>query len=115
MLIAVFSVVNRIMGDNTILPGYTITAKAAVFAERVLVSSTVKARDEKEAAASVRVRISYPDGTGRIELDDFLPVEDGARQIYHGSLGRDPAQTQVKIDFFTNAAIGSMTARIKDE
>ena len=115
MLFAVFSVVSRIMGDNTVLPGYTVTAKASVFGERVLVSTTVKARDEKEEAASVRLRISYPVGGGRIELDDFLPAEDGSQQIYRGSLGRDQTQTQIKIDFFTDVAMGSITVRIKDE
>jgi hypothetical protein len=115
MLFAVFSIVSRFMGDNTVLPGYTVTAKASVFGERVLVSATVKARDAKEEAVLVRVRISYPEGGGRIELDDFLPAEDGAQQIYRGSLARDETQTQVEIDFFTDAARGSITTRIKDE
>ncbi len=115
VLIAVISAVSRTMGDNTILPGYAISAKAAVFGDRVLVSTSVKAREEKKEPASVRVHISYPDGGGRIELDDFLPAEDGEKQIYRASLDRDPAQTHVKVDFYSETGVGSITARIKDE
>ena len=38
-----------------------------------------------------------------------------AEQIYRGSLVYDPVQSHVRIDFYTAAATGSMTARIKDE
>ena len=115
MLVIVFSVVSRIMGDNTILPGYSITVKASVFGDRALVSTTVKAREERETADSVRIRISYPDGSARIELDDFLPAADGEERIYRGSLRLEPEQGEVKVDFFSADGIGSMTARIKEE
>jgi len=113
MLIAVLSVVNRLMGDNTILPGYTISAEASVSGDRVLVIIKVKARDDSETAEQVRIRIGYPEGRDRIELNDFLPTEDNSEQIYRGSLRHDQTQTQVRIAFFAGTSAGTMTAKIK--
>jgi hypothetical protein len=115
MLFAVFSVVSRLMGDNTILPGYTISAKAATFGDRVLVSATVKARETAEGESPIRVRFSYPDGGTRVEVDDFLPTEKGEKRIYRGALIHDPGREEVRIEFFSPDAMGSLNTRIKEE
>ncbi len=115
ILFVVISVVTRLMGDNTVIPGYTVSASATVFGDRVLVSAKVTAREDSEQSKSVRVRIGYTEGGYRIELDDFLPAAQGVEEIYRGSLIRDSSQKQVKIEFYTDDASGSMTARIKAE
>jgi hypothetical protein len=115
MLFAVFSVVSRLMGDNTILPGYTISAKAAMFGDRVLVSTTVEAREDSEVEPSLRVRFSYPDGKGRVEVIDFLPATKGEKQIYRGALVGDPNQNKVYIELISGEKSGSLEARIKGE
>ena len=115
MLVVVVSVITRVTGGRNVLPGYNVSANAFAFEDRVLVGVKVKARENREEAEAVRIRIAYPEGEGRIELNDFLPAKSGAEEIYRGSLTRDSGQTRVRIELFTEESTGSMSARIKEE
>ena len=115
ILVLVFSVVSRVMGDATIIRGYSISAKASVFDDRVLVSIKIRAKKDFEIAEQLRIRISYPEGNERVEVGDFLPERAGKEQIYRGALPHDAGQRKVVIVFFAGANRGSMTATIRAE
>ncbi len=114
-LVVVFSVVSRLMGDSSLLPGYTVSARASAFGDRVLVSVTVEALEEREGPEAVRIRIGYPDGRALIELNDFLPADKKAEQIYRGSLPFDAGNSEVKITLLTGSNAGSLTTKIREE
>jgi len=114
-LIIVFSAVSRLMGDNSIIPGYTISVKATAFGERVFVSVKIQARKDSAAAEAVRIRIGYPGSGDRVELNDFLPAVRKTEQIYRGSLSFDSSREEVRITVYSGTEMGSMTARIKEE
>ena len=115
ILVVVFSLISRIMGDNTVLPGYTVSANASAFGDRVLVSVKVQSREEKSTAEAVRIRIGYPESNNRVELNDYLPAEKRVEQIYRGSLPGDASQDEVRITFYSRSAMGSITTNIKEE
>ncbi len=115
ILVVVFSVVSRLLGDNTVLPNYTVSAGATAFGERVLVSVKIQAREDRDVAEAVRIRIGYPGSGDRVELNDFLPAEKGNEEIYRGSLLGDASEQEVRITLYTQSAMGSINTRIKEE
>jgi hypothetical protein len=103
------------MGDSSVLPGYTVSATASAFGDRVLVSVKVEARQESGEPEPVRIRIGYAGGRPLVELNDFLPVEDRAEQIFRGSLPLDTGSSEVNVTLLTESGAGSLTAKIREE
>jgi hypothetical protein len=115
ILIVIFSVIIRMRGDTTILPGFSITARAVAFEDRVLVSIKAAARRDHDEEARLRIRMGYPEASRWIEIDGFLPSTDGDEQVYRGALDLVPAEGKITIYFYSNSEQGSMTAKIKEE
>lgn len=115
ILVVVFSVVTRLLGDNTVLPDYTVSTRAFLFGERVLVSVTIQAREDRDTAEAVRIRIGYPESSDRVELNGFLPTKKGTEEIYRGSLPGKASEQEVRITLYTKSSAGSINTRIRDE
>ncbi len=115
LLVGVFAVITLMTGNTRAVRGYTVTAKASQFDDRVLVSIKIVAKEDREVTERVRIRISYPEGNERIEISDFLPSEKGGEGILRGALSFDKNQSRLNIDFFVNGARGSIKTRIRKE
>lgn len=115
VLVAVFSVVSRMMGDATLIRGYSVTARAMLFDDRVLVSVKISSREDTEVPEAIRIRFGYPAGDERVEISDFLPEGKKEERIYRGALERDARYSKVVIDFVTDDERASMTANIRAE
>ena len=115
ILVVVFSVVIRLRGDTSLVPGYTVTARAVAFEERVLVSVKVVARTDDANDERLRMQIAYKESPTRVEIDGYLPNGRGAEQVYRGALDLKPSEDKIVIRFFTADTQNSTSVKIKKE
>jgi hypothetical protein len=115
LLVAAFSVFSLMTGNARVIPGYSATAKASQFDDRVLVSIRVVAREDHDEAQTVRIRLSYPEGSERVEVSGYLPTEKGSEVVFRGALPYDADQSRLIIDLFANGSQGSLKERIRRE
>jgi hypothetical protein len=115
LLVVIFSFVGRLAGNTNVIPGYAVNADAIEFGDRVLVSVKVKARETPVEIGVVRIRLRYPEGGERVEINEYLPGEKNVEETYRGALPYDGEQTRIVIDFITGDSRGSLTEKIRRE
>ncbi len=115
ILVVIFSVVMRMQGDTTIIPGFSITARAVAFDDRVLVSIKAVAKRDHEEEVQVRIRLGYEEIARWIEVDGFLPAAKGEEQVYRSALDIEPTERKIVVYFYSQDNEGSMSTRVTRE
>ena len=115
LLVAVFSVISLMTGNAGAIPGYSASAQASQFDDRVLVSVKMVAREEHDTAEMLRIRIRYPEGSEVVEVSGYLPTEKGSEAIFRGALAYDAAQSRLVLDLSSGGSRGSLKERVRPE
>ena len=115
LLVVVFSVLIKLKGDTSVIPGYSVSARAIEYGNRVLVSVTAEKRNDDKAENHARIILSFPDSAERVEISGFLPEKRGDELVFRGALPSIPGKHQVLIELFAGQVSGSILSRIRNE
>lgn len=117
VLIILFVIVTFIFKTRSAaepIPGYSISARAATFDDRLLINTTFTAvRDSENEPSGVRVVLSHGN-VSRQELMDVLPGKEGEQRVVRGTLPIKSSEKKVLIEIFSGEHTAKLDIKIEE-